>query len=73
MLEFAAGECAQVDWGQYGSVAVGSTRRRLSFFLMVLCYSRMLYLEFTLSEAMDHFSPAIAGPSSSLAASRKKF
>ena len=22
---------------------------------MVLCYSRMLYLEFTLSEAMDHF------------------
>jgi len=55
LLEFAAGECAQVDWGQYGSVAVGSTRRRLSFFLMVLCYSRMLYLEFTLSEAMDHF------------------
>jgi len=55
MLEFAAGECAQVDWGQYGSVAVGSTRRRLSFFLMVLCYSRMLYVEFTLSEAMDHF------------------
>jgi transposase len=36
LLEFAAGECAQVDWGQYGSVAVGSTRRRLSFFLMVL-------------------------------------
>ncbi len=55
MLEFAAGECAQVDWGQYGSVPVGSTRRRLSFFLMVLCLSRMLYLEFTLSEAMDQF------------------
>lgn len=55
MLEFAAGECAQVDWGQYGSVPVGSTRRRLSFFLMVLCHSRMLYLEFTLSEAMDQF------------------
>jgi transposase len=55
MLEFAAGECAQVDWGQYGSVPVGSSRRRLSFFLMVLCYSRMLYLEFTLSEAMDQF------------------
>ena len=28
MLEFAPGECAQVDWGQYGSVPVGSTRRR---------------------------------------------
>ncbi len=35
MLEFAAGECAQVDWGQYGSVPVGTTRRRLSFFVMV--------------------------------------
>jgi transposase len=55
MLDFAAGECAQVDWGQYGSVQVGSTRRRLSFFVMVLCYSRMMYLEFTLSEAMEQF------------------
>ena len=55
MLEFAAGECAQVDWGQYGSIQVGSTRRRLSFFVMVLCYSRMMYLEFTLSEAMEQF------------------
>lgn len=55
MLEFAAGECAQVDWGQWGSIRVGSTRRRLSFFVMVLCYSRLMYLEFTLSEAMDQF------------------
>jgi len=55
MLDFAAGECAQVDWGQFGSVPVGSTRRRLSFFVMVLCYSRMMYLEFTLSEAMEQF------------------
>jgi len=55
MLEFAPGEAAQVDWGQYGSVQVGSTRRRLSFFVMVLCYSRMIYVEFTLSEAMDQF------------------
>lgn len=54
-LEFAAAECAQVDWGQWGSVQVGSTRRRLSFFVMVLCYSRLMYLEFTLSEAMDQF------------------
>jgi transposase len=40
-LSFAPGECAQVDWGEYGSIAVGSTRRRLSFFVMVLCYSRL--------------------------------
>jgi transposase len=55
MLEFAPGECAQVDWGNFGSVTVGSTRRRLSFFVMVLCYSRMMYLEFTLSEGMEQF------------------
>lgn len=55
MLEFAPGECAQVDWGNFGSLAVGSTRRRLSFFVMVLCYSRLMYVEFTLSEGMEQF------------------
>jgi hypothetical protein len=54
-LAFAPGECAQVDWGQYGSVKVGSTQRKLSFFVMVLCYSRMMYVEFTVSESMEHF------------------
>lgn len=54
-LDFAAGECAQVDWGEYGTIAVGSTRRRLSFFLMVLCYSRRMYLEFTVSQKMEFF------------------
>ena len=48
-LDFEPGECAQVDWGSYGSVRVGNTTRRLSFFLMVLCYSRRMYLEFTVS------------------------
>jgi transposase len=55
MLEFAPGQCAQVDWGNFGSLSVGSTRRRLSFFVMVLCYSRLLYVEFTLSEGMEQF------------------
>ncbi len=54
-LSFAPGECAQVDWGSYGAVTVGSTRRRLSFFVMVLCYSRMMYVEFTVSQTMEHF------------------
>jgi transposase len=54
-LSFSPGECAQVDWGQYGSVRVGSTQRKLSFFVMVLCYSRMMYVEFTVSETMEHF------------------
>jgi transposase len=55
MLSFAPGECAQVDWGSYGSVNVGSTCRRLSFFVMVLCYSRLMYVEFTVSQTMEHF------------------
>jgi len=54
-LAFAPGECAQVDWGEWGSIAVGSTRRRLSFFVMVLCYCRLLYVEFTVSQTMEHF------------------
>ena len=57
-LSFAPGECAQVDWGEFGSIGVGSTRRRLSFFVMVLCYSRLMYVEFTVSQTMEHFLAA---------------
>jgi len=54
-LAFAPGECAQVDWGSFGSIAIGETRRRLSFFVMVMCYSRKMYLEFTVSQTMEHW------------------
>jgi len=54
-LKFAPGECAQVDWGSYKSIAVENTTRRLSFFVMVLCHSRMMYVEFSVSQTMEHF------------------
>lgn len=54
-LAFAPGECAQVDWGSYHSIRVGESFRRLSFFVMVLCYSRLMYLEFTVSQTMEHW------------------
>jgi transposase len=54
-LAFAPGEAAQVDWGFAGYIQLGATRRRLSFFVMVLCHSRMAYLEFTCGEALEHF------------------
>jgi transposase len=54
-LAFAPGECAQVDWGHWHSVPVGNTQRKLSFFVMVLAYSRLMYLEFTVSQTMEHF------------------
>lgn len=57
-LAFAPGEVAQVDWGEWGTIAVGETRRRLSFFVMVLAYSRQLYVEFTLAQTMEHFLAA---------------
>ena len=54
-LSFSPGECAQVDWGQYKTITVGNTQRQLNFFVMVLCHSRMIYVEFTLSQSMEHF------------------
>jgi len=54
-LHFSPGECAQVDWGSYGSVAIGNTRRRLSFFVMVQAFSRQMFVEFTVSQTMEHF------------------
>lgn len=54
-LAFAPGECAQVDWGIVKTIDVGETRRQLSFFVMVLCHSRMMVVEFTLSQSREHF------------------
>ena len=57
-LAFAPGEAAQVDWGSWGTIGVGKTRRQLSFFVMVLCHSRLMYLEFFVSQSMEHFLAA---------------
>jgi transposase len=52
-LHFAPGQCAQVDWGSWGLIRVGETRRALSFFVMVLCWSRKMYLEFTYGQGQE--------------------
>ena len=54
-LNFQPGECLQVDWGSWGFIPIGATRRRLSFFVAVLCYSRFSYIEFTLGQSQEHF------------------
>jgi transposase len=54
-LAFEPGEAAQVDWGSAGVIQIGETRRRLSFFVMVLCHSRLAYVEFTCGECLEHF------------------
>ena len=57
-IETLPGEQAQVDWGNCGTVEVEGRRRKLSVFVMVLSYSRMMYLEFTLSQSLDAFLEA---------------
>jgi transposase len=47
-LEFGPGEAAQVDWGEFGDV--WNQGQKVHAFVMVLCWSRMLYVEFTLRE-----------------------
>jgi transposase len=54
-LETLPGEYAQVDWGHAGTIRIGNRTWRLSCFAMVLSHSRMLYLEFTLSQKLEDF------------------
>jgi hypothetical protein len=50
-----AGEQAQVDWGHFGTLTVGKACRRLSCFVMVLSYSRLLYARFVFDQSMENF------------------
>jgi transposase len=53
-LDFEPGAAFQVDWADFGFALPGCPRRVCGF-VMVACYSRYLYLEFTLSQAMGTF------------------
>src|SRR5271168_40162 len=54
-VQYQPGQAMQVDWGECGRVQVGSTPRKVSVFVAVLCYSRLLYIEFTLSQRKAEF------------------
>jgi transposase len=54
-VHYEPAQALQVDWGECGCVQVGSTRRKVSVFVAVLCYSRLLYIEFTLSQRKAEF------------------
>ena len=45
----------QVDWGTCGRVQIGSIKRKVSVFVAVLCYSRLIHIEFTLSQRKAEF------------------
>ena len=49
------GEQAQVDWGHFGHLEIGRARRPLMAFVMVLSWSRRIYLRFFLDAKMENF------------------
>ena len=54
-LRTLPGEEAQCDWAHLGYLQVGRARRPLMAFLMVLSYSRRIYLRFFLNARMESF------------------
>jgi transposase len=54
-LRTLPGEQAQVDWGHFGHIVVGRAKRPLMAFVMVLSYSRRIFLRFSLNARMDSF------------------
>lgn len=54
-LKTLPGEQAQVDWGHFGSIQIGKAKRPLMAFVMVLSWSRQIYLQFYLNQQMENF------------------
>ena len=54
-LKTLPGEQAQVDWAHFGTVRIGRAERRLMGFVMVLSYSRRVFLRFYLDAGMSNF------------------
>lgn len=54
-LKTLPGEQAQVDWAHFGRLEIGRARRPLWAFVMVLSYSRRIFLRFMPGAAMPFF------------------
>jgi len=54
-LRSLPGEQAQVDWAHFGHLVIGRARRPLMAFVMVLSYSRQIFLRFFLNARMENF------------------
>jgi transposase len=52
-FESLPGEQCQVDWGHFGSIVYGDTKRKLYCLAVLECHSRLLYLEFTHSQQQE--------------------
>lgn len=54
-LKTLPAEQAQVDWGHFGSLQIGKAKRPLMAFVMVLSWSRQIFLRFYLNQQMANF------------------
>ena len=54
-VHYEPARAMQIDWGECGSVPIGTTTRKVSVFVAVLCYSRLMFIEFTLSQHKAEF------------------
>ena len=54
-LRTLPGEEGQVDWGHFGHLEIGRARRPLMAFVMVLSYSRQIFLRCFLDARMENF------------------
>lgn len=54
-VDYPPGRAMQIDWGSCGVVPVGESLRKVSVFVAVLCFSRLIYIEFSLSQTKAHF------------------
>jgi transposase len=54
-LKTLPGEQAQVDWGHFGHITIGKARRPLMAFVMVLSFSRKIFLRFYLNCQLANF------------------
>jgi transposase len=54
-LTMLPGEIGQVDWGHFGHREIGRARRPLMAFVMVLAWSRQIFLRFFLDARMENF------------------
>jgi transposase len=54
-VHYEPAQAMQVDWGECGHIPLGATTRKVSVFVAVLCYSRLMFIEFTLSQRKAEF------------------
>ena len=54
-LRTLPGEQGQVDWGHFGKIVIGKATRTLMAFVMVLSFSRLIFLRFFLDARMANF------------------